>query len=78
MRTTILLIIYKMSVSMVQMPPGIPVATVGIDSAKNAGLLALQIIGVSDATIADKMLQFKEDMARQVVAKDEKVSAQFH
>ncbi|OOB77944.1 MAG: N5-carboxyaminoimidazole ribonucleotide mutase [Epulopiscium sp. Nele67-Bin002] len=63
--------------AMVQMPPGIPVATVGIDGAKNAGLLALQILGVSDKEVAAKMLQFKEDMAKQVIAKDEKVSAQF-
>ncbi len=64
--------------AMVQMPPGIPVATVGIDAGKNAGLLALQILGVNDENIATKLQTFKDDMAKQVIAKDKRVSEQFN
>ncbi|OOB79591.1 MAG: 5-(carboxyamino)imidazole ribonucleotide mutase [Epulopiscium sp. Nuni2H_MBin003] len=63
--------------AMVQMPPGIPVATVGIDGSKNAGLLALQILGVSNQEVADKLAQYKEDMEKQVIEKDKKISQQF-
>lgn len=63
--------------SMVQMPPGIPVATVAIDGAVNAGLLALQILGVSDAGVKAKLKQYKEDMQAKVLAKDEEVRARF-
>ncbi|MCG8338631.1 MAG: 5-(carboxyamino)imidazole ribonucleotide mutase, partial [Proteobacteria bacterium] len=54
--------------STVQMPPGIPVATVGTGSAgaKNAALLAIQIMGVSDSALADKMAKYKKDMAEAV------------
>lgn len=63
--------------SMVQMPPGIPVATVGIDGALNAGLLALQILGVSDPVIKEKLKAYKEDMAETVRQKDEKIRNQY-
>lgn len=63
--------------SMVQMPPGIPVATVGIDGALNAGLLALQILGVSDPVIKEKLKAYKEDMAEAVRQKDEKIRNQY-
>lgn len=63
--------------SMVQMPPGIPVATVGIDGALNAGLLALQILGVSDSVIKEKLKAYKEDMAEAVRQKDEKIRNQY-
>jgi 5-(carboxyamino)imidazole ribonucleotide mutase len=56
--------------SIVNMPPGIPVATVAIDGAVNAGLLAAQIIGASDPDMYAKMLKYKEDMAAAVIAKD--------
>lgn len=52
--------------SIVQMPSGVPVATVAIDGAKNAGILAAQIIGVSDPEIQSKIVKFKERMADQV------------
>lgn len=63
--------------SMVQMPPGIPVATVGIDGALNAGLLALQMLGVSDPVIKEKLKAYKEDMAEAVRQKDEKIRNQY-
>ena len=63
--------------STVQMPTGIPVATVAIDGADNAAILAAQMIALSDETLAEKLAQFKADMAAEVTAKDEKVRAQF-
>ena len=52
--------------SIVQMPSGVPVATVAIDGAKNAGILAAQIIGVSDPDIRRKIVEYKEKLAEQV------------
>ena len=63
--------------SMVQMPPGIPVATVAIDGGQNAGLLALQILGVADPSIKEKLQAYKEDMAEAVRKKDEKIRKQY-
>ncbi|MEG1996561.1 MAG: 5-(carboxyamino)imidazole ribonucleotide mutase [Oscillospiraceae bacterium] len=54
----------------VQMPKGIPVATVAIDGADNAAILAAQIIGVYDQEIAAKLLKMKDDMTKEVIAKD--------
>ena len=56
--------------SMVQMPSGIPVATVAIDGAANAALLAAQMLALSDGDIAEKMRQYKIDMANTVKQKD--------
>lgn len=56
--------------STVQMPPGIPVATVGINGAKNAGILAAQIIGAGDDVIRKNVTAYKEKMAKDIVAKD--------
>lgn len=56
--------------STVQMPPGIPVATVGINGAKNAGILAAQIIGAGDEAIRANVTAYKEKMAKDIVAKD--------
>lgn len=50
--------------SCVQMPPGVPVATVGIGGAKNAGLLAVQILAASDDSLRAKLRELKEDMAQ--------------
>ncbi len=58
--------------SIVQMPPGVPVATVAIDGAKNAGLLALQMIALKDETVAKKMRDYKRQMEQKVL-EDEKV-----
>jgi 5-(carboxyamino)imidazole ribonucleotide mutase len=52
--------------SIVQMPAGIPVATVSINGAKNAGLLAARILGASDARIADRVEQYARTLEAQV------------
>lgn len=59
--------------SMVQMPGGIPVATVAIDGAQNAAILAAQILALSDDTLAAKLDDFKKDMEAGVEAKDKKL-----
>lgn len=59
--------------STIMMPPGIPVGSVGIDAAKNAGILAAEILAVSDETLADKLAAMKKDMHDAVIAKDEKM-----
>lgn len=59
--------------SMVQMPKGIPVATVAIDGADNAGILAVEMLALSDSELSDKLDKFKSDMAAEVNAKDEKL-----
>ena len=59
--------------SMVQMPSGVPVATVAINGAKNAGILAAQILGVDNASIQKKVLDYKAKLEREVVAKNEKL-----
>ena len=56
--------------SIVQMPSGVPVATVAIGGAQNAALLAAQILGVENETIAEKLSKFKKDMAEKIKAKD--------
>ena len=55
--------------SIVQMPPGVPVATVAINGAKNAGLLAVQILAVSDPELAEKMIAYKANLKKQVEEK---------
>lgn len=56
--------------SMVQMPSGIPVATVGVNGADNAGILAVQMLAISDESLANKLEAFKKDMADAVAKKD--------
>lgn len=56
--------------SIVQMPPGVPVATVGIGGAKNAGLLAMQILAVADSKLQKAMLKFKDTLAEESRAKN--------
>ena len=56
--------------STVQMPSGIPVATVAIDGAANAALLAIQILAVSDETLADKLRQDRKAAAEKVLKKN--------
>ena len=53
----------------VQMPPGIPVATVGVDNSQNAGLLAVQILAVSDLSLEKKLISFKKTLAEKVQIK---------
>ena len=56
--------------SMVQMPSGIPVATVAVNGADNAGILAVQMLALSDKSLSEKLKQFKADMAKAVEEKD--------
>ena len=56
--------------STVQMPPGVPVATVAINGAKNAGILAAQIIGAADESIRAKVVAYKKTLGAGVLAKD--------
>lgn len=53
--------------AMVQMPPGIPVATVAINGAMNAGILAAQILAVGDGELKEKVLVFKESLKKKIV-----------
>ncbi len=53
--------------SILQMPNGIPVATVALNAAKNAGILAAQILGTHDETISKNIIGFKEELARKVI-----------
>ncbi len=57
--------------SIVQMPAGIPVATVAINGAKNAGLLAIQILGVSNESITQKLKKYRENMKNTVLEESE-------
>jgi 5-(carboxyamino)imidazole ribonucleotide mutase len=56
--------------SIVQMPAGVPVATVGVGAARNAGLLAVRILGATDETLRERIGAFQSDLAEQVKAKD--------
>lgn len=57
--------------SILQMPNGVPVATVALNAAKNAGLLAAQIIGSSDTAVADALQSYKDTMKKEVLEKAE-------
>lgn len=57
--------------SIVQMPNGIPVATVAIGKAKNAGLLALRMLGIEDKNISGKLVDYHDQMARESIKKSE-------
>ena len=59
--------------SIVQMPAGIPVATVGVGNARNAGLLAVRILAAGDADLTSKIVAFSDAMRESVKAKGEKV-----
>lgn len=59
--------------SILQMPNGVPVATVALNASKNAGLLAVQILGIADQNLSDLYQAYKERMKREVLLKDEKL-----
>ena len=59
--------------STVQMPPGIPVATVAVNGGANAGLLAAQILAVEDEALAEKLLAKRKKDAAAVLEKDQKI-----
>lgn len=54
----------------VQMPPGIPVATVGVDASKNAALLAAEILAVNDSALTQKLIQLREEQVKNVLQDD--------
>jgi 5-(carboxyamino)imidazole ribonucleotide mutase len=62
--------------SIVQMPPGIPVATVSINGAKNAGLLAVKILALEDSSLSEKLGEYMKDLEFSVLDKSEKLSVQ--
>ena len=64
--------------STVQMPAGIPVATVAIDGAVNAALLAIQILAVSDEELAAKLTEARAKATQKVLAANEKIEKQFN
>ena len=59
--------------SILQMPGGVPVATVALDGAKNAGILAAQIIGSMDQCVQDKVMVYKEGLKSKVIASSKKI-----
>jgi 5-(carboxyamino)imidazole ribonucleotide mutase len=59
--------------SMVQMPPGVPVATVAIDGGRNAGLLAVQMLALHDPALLARVVKFKEQLAEGTREKDRKL-----
>ena len=60
--------------SILQMPNGVPVATVALDAAKNAGILAAEILGIYDKSVSKKLMEFKKEMKEEVEKKAEKLS----
>jgi 5-(carboxyamino)imidazole ribonucleotide mutase len=63
--------------SMVQMPRGVPVATVAINGARNAGLLAIRILALSDERLAEHLESFREKIGAQVRTQDEAIRARY-
>lgn len=59
--------------SILQMPNGVPVATVALDAAKNAGILAIEILATSDERFSEKLLEFKQDLKEDVLGKVKKI-----
>lgn len=59
--------------SILQMPPGIPVATVGVNAAQNAGILAAQIIGAGDSEVMKEMINYKEGLKKKIVEANEEL-----
>ena len=57
--------------SILQMPPGIPVATVGLDGARNAGILAAQILATADSEVMEKIEKFKQSLTSKIVKANE-------
>lgn len=62
--------------SILQMPNGVPVATVALNAAKNAGILAAQILGCNDEAIRHKILNYKAKLAEEVMLKNEKIKSE--
>lgn len=60
--------------SILQMPPGIPVATVGLDAARNAGILAAQIIAIGDDNVLKKLIDFKSELKNKIIKANEELN----
>jgi phosphoribosylaminoimidazole carboxylase, PurE protein len=60
--------------AIVQMPPGIPVATVGINGSLNAAILAVQILAAKDKVLQDKLISYKEDLKKKIVKANQELS----
>lgn len=63
--------------SILQMPGGVPVATVALDGAKNAGILAAQIVGSSDAAVLQRVVDYKEGLKAKVLKGAEEVKSKY-
>ena len=63
--------------SILQMPNGVPVATVALNAAKNAGILAAEILAISDEELSEKLIQFKKNMEQEVIGKAEKLKENY-
>jgi len=61
--------------SILQMPPGIPVATVGVNAAQNAGILAAQIIATGDKKVMKEVIKYKESLKKKIVQANEELKA---
>jgi 5-(carboxyamino)imidazole ribonucleotide mutase len=61
--------------SILQMPPGIPVATVGVNAAQNAGILAAQIIATGDKSVMSEVIKYKESLKKKIVQANEELKA---
>jgi 5-(carboxyamino)imidazole ribonucleotide mutase len=61
--------------SILQMPPGIPVATVGVNAAQNAGILAAQIIATGDKVLMNEVIKYKESLKKKIVQANEELKA---
>lgn len=60
--------------SIIQMPPGIPVATVALDGARNAAILAVQMMAIGDEALMKKLIQFKEDLKGKIIEANQELS----
>jgi 5-(carboxyamino)imidazole ribonucleotide mutase len=61
--------------SILQMPPGIPVATVGVNAAQNAGILAAQIVATGDKKIMEEVIKYKESLKKKIVQANEELKS---
>ena len=61
--------------SILQMPPGIPVATVGVNASQNAGILAAQIIATGDDSVLQEVIKYKESLKKKIVQANEELKA---
>lgn len=64
--------------AIVQMPPGIPVATVGINGSLNAGILAVQMLAVGDDKLQEKLDKYKEDLKKKIIQANEDLAKVFY